>query len=207
MFDISPLELLTIAIVALIVFGPQRLPDIARKVGGYIREVRNAATQLTAGLDAEVRELAEPIKELKQDLTQPLKAVKESLDDTAKQVQEPIQDAQQALKGSLDETKRSVRDPLKAASETPAATAGDEAKSSAAEPTAPDDGAAPSASEDGDLTDLAAVAWIGDEPSTGVSPSEAWDGMDDPVPDGLDDGEVLETMRTQPPDEPETQAG
>ena len=90
MFDISPLELLTIALIALIVFGPHRLPDLARKAGEYIREIRRAASELTAGLDQEVRDLKEPFEGLKEDLTKPVNELKQSLDDTAKGIQEPL---------------------------------------------------------------------------------------------------------------------
>jgi Tat protein translocase TatB subunit len=40
-------EFLFIAILALIIFGPRRLPDIARTVGRAMREVRNSARELT----------------------------------------------------------------------------------------------------------------------------------------------------------------
>lgn len=54
MFSISPAEMLTIAVVALIVFGPQRLPEIARKIGKLGREVMSAANELKAGLEREL---------------------------------------------------------------------------------------------------------------------------------------------------------
>jgi sec-independent protein translocase protein TatB len=44
MFNIGGGEILVILLVALIVLGPQRLPDAARKVGGFVGEVRRMAT-------------------------------------------------------------------------------------------------------------------------------------------------------------------
>jgi sec-independent protein translocase protein TatA len=38
----GPLELLVIAVIALIVLGPKRLPDAARSVGKGMREMREA---------------------------------------------------------------------------------------------------------------------------------------------------------------------
>jgi len=37
---LGPEKIILILVVALIVFGPQRLPDIARQVGGILRELR-----------------------------------------------------------------------------------------------------------------------------------------------------------------------
>lgn len=42
MFNVSPLEMMVIAVIALIVFGPQRLPEMARSVGRGMREFRAA---------------------------------------------------------------------------------------------------------------------------------------------------------------------
>ena len=42
MFNVGPLELVVVLIIALIVLGPQRLPDVARSVGRGMREFRTA---------------------------------------------------------------------------------------------------------------------------------------------------------------------
>lgn len=43
MFDIGTGELLTLAIVALLVFGPERLPEMAAKAGRLVRQLRSMA--------------------------------------------------------------------------------------------------------------------------------------------------------------------
>lgn len=48
--------MVTIALVALLVFGPQRLPDITRTIGKIGREVLGAANQLKSELEREVDE-------------------------------------------------------------------------------------------------------------------------------------------------------
>ena len=50
MFDIGFPELLLIMIVALIVFGPGRLPEIGAALGRAIREFRQATSGLTREL-------------------------------------------------------------------------------------------------------------------------------------------------------------
>ena len=54
--DVGSMELVLIFIIALIVFGPQRLVEIARFLGKTIREIRGTGTELTKSimrLDAE----------------------------------------------------------------------------------------------------------------------------------------------------------
>jgi Tat protein translocase TatB subunit len=50
----GPLELLIIAALALIVFGPARLPEIARSIGKAVNEFRRQASDLKAEFDFEL---------------------------------------------------------------------------------------------------------------------------------------------------------
>jgi sec-independent protein translocase protein TatA len=43
---IGPWELIVILIIALLVFGPKRLPDMGRSLGKAIREFRNAGKEI-----------------------------------------------------------------------------------------------------------------------------------------------------------------
>ena len=84
MFEtLSGLEILTIAVVALVVFGPNRLPEIARTIGRYVRELRAAVKDLREGIEREVAPLREPIKEIREDLSKPVSDVKRTLAETA----------------------------------------------------------------------------------------------------------------------------
>jgi sec-independent protein translocase protein TatB len=58
-FNISATELLVIAVVALLVLGPDKLPDAMRKLGRATREIR----RVTSGFEAELRDaLSDPIE-------------------------------------------------------------------------------------------------------------------------------------------------
>lgn len=52
LFGIGLGELIFLAVLALIVFGPKRIPEIARTVGGLIRQLREA----TSGIEEEVQQ-------------------------------------------------------------------------------------------------------------------------------------------------------
>ena len=41
---IGPMELVIVLVIALIVFGPKRLPDLGRSLGGGMREFKNSVT-------------------------------------------------------------------------------------------------------------------------------------------------------------------
>ena len=41
---IGPMELIVVLVVALIVFGPKRLPDLGRSLGGGMREFKSSIT-------------------------------------------------------------------------------------------------------------------------------------------------------------------
>lgn len=50
MFNIGPLELIVILVVALLVVGPQRLPEVGRSIGKGIREFRRAQEEVQRSL-------------------------------------------------------------------------------------------------------------------------------------------------------------
>jgi sec-independent protein translocase protein TatA len=41
---IGPMELIVVLVIALIVFGPKKLPDLGRSLGGGMREFKNSIT-------------------------------------------------------------------------------------------------------------------------------------------------------------------
>ncbi len=47
-------EILFILVVALLVFGPRRLPEIGRTIGKALGEFRRATTELKRSIDTEV---------------------------------------------------------------------------------------------------------------------------------------------------------
>lgn len=54
MFGLGPAEVILVLIIALIVFGPGRLPEIGRALGKSIREFRDASSEITRELSREI---------------------------------------------------------------------------------------------------------------------------------------------------------
>jgi len=56
MFDIGAIELLVLAIVAIIVIGPKEMPAALRLAGRWVGKIRRTSAQFRSGFDAMVRE-------------------------------------------------------------------------------------------------------------------------------------------------------
>jgi|SRR5581483_8016449 len=52
-------EILTLLVLTLLIFGPSRLPEIARQIGRFMGEVR----RLSREFEAQVKDVAEPFHE------------------------------------------------------------------------------------------------------------------------------------------------
>ncbi len=86
MFDIGFGELLLIAVVALVVLGPERLPKAARFAGLWVRRARNQWDSVKQELERELH--AEELKRNLQDVRQSMQQAESGLRDQARQVQD-----------------------------------------------------------------------------------------------------------------------
>ena len=59
MFNIGLPELMIIAAIALIVFGPQKLPELAKAIGKAMREFKKATEEMKESFEAETKDLEE----------------------------------------------------------------------------------------------------------------------------------------------------
>ena len=96
MFDIGLSEILIVAIVALIVLGPERLPKAARLAGYWVRKARAQWYTVKAELESEMAD-----EELKNSL-------KESMTDLQKTLQAHDIDMQQEMRELDAEIKRNL---------------------------------------------------------------------------------------------------
>ncbi|HWT16961.1 MAG TPA: Sec-independent protein translocase protein TatB [Patescibacteria group bacterium] len=92
MFDVGISELALIAVVALIVLGPERLPRAARTVGAMLRRLRSSWTNLRYEIDREIAadELKRNLRDTEESIRKadPVAAVKREFD-AIKDTKEP----------------------------------------------------------------------------------------------------------------------
>ncbi len=83
----GPGELILILIIALIVFGPRKLPELGRSLGKAVRDFREMSQGFTAELNKEFKELEEATKDIQQTAhtIQQVAKLPQSLPDMAKQ--------------------------------------------------------------------------------------------------------------------------
>lgn len=75
MFGIGMPELILIAVVALIVLGPNKLPDLAKSLGRAVREFRKATAEMkeTFRLDGELDEAKKVMQEFHTEVNQAIR--------------------------------------------------------------------------------------------------------------------------------------
>ncbi|KLD70163.1 Sec-independent protein translocase protein TatB [Xanthomonas pisi] len=106
MFDIGVGELTLIAIVALVVLGPERLPKAARFAGLWVRRARMQWDSVKQELERELE--AEELKRSLQDVQASLREAEGQLRNTQQQVEEGARGLHEQARGLHDEIGRDV---------------------------------------------------------------------------------------------------
>lgn len=81
MFDLGFQELIVIFIVALLVVGPKRLPEIGYTLGKTINELKKAFQGAKSEMEQEINEVKNAVDEIKQDIKNPLELKNELFKD------------------------------------------------------------------------------------------------------------------------------
>lgn len=107
MFDIGLSEILIVAIVALVVLGPERLPKAARLAGFWVRKARAQWYTVKAELESEMAD-----QELKESLKASMADLQETLNSHQQDLQLDLQELDNELKQSLNEHKKEIQDEM-----------------------------------------------------------------------------------------------
>jgi sec-independent protein translocase protein TatB len=92
MFDVGFAEILLLSLVALVVLGPERLPRVARTLGGLARKARTSWLSLKRSIEAEMRaeELKKPLENFRKEFKSTVDEVRSGLDPVTKPVTKPV---------------------------------------------------------------------------------------------------------------------
>jgi sec-independent protein translocase protein TatB len=107
MFDVGFWELTIIAVVALIVIGPERLPKVARTAGHWVGRGRRFMASVKADIDREIK--AEELKQILQEQAQKANPLHEIIEETEQELDLVRRDT----KKSLSDAKHEFQDPQK----------------------------------------------------------------------------------------------
>jgi sec-independent protein translocase protein TatB len=115
MFDIGFSELLVIAVVALLVLGPERLPKAARFAGLWVRKARAQWYSVKSEFE---REMA--ADEMKRSLGNPVQDLRREVEGVGRDLSESVRDVEARVRADHDAA-TAVQDLPPAAQEAPAA--------------------------------------------------------------------------------------
>ena len=105
MFDVSFSELLVIAVVAMLVIGPEKLPKVARTVGAFVGRMQRYMAQVKDEVNREMR--FEELKNLQQEIQQTVEQETSALEGS---IHNASSDAQMMLhENAIQNPKNSVR--------------------------------------------------------------------------------------------------
>lgn len=117
MFDIAFSELVVIAIVALIVIGPEKLPKVARTLGALVGRMQRYIGNVKADIERQMQ--FEDLQKLQQEIKQGANSIHSGL----QQAQADIAHEQHGIERSIDEvlTEQKVAEssPLASSSSSP----------------------------------------------------------------------------------------
>ena len=123
MFDVGFSEVVIIAIIALVILGPERLPKVARTLGFWVGKARRMVADVKSDIDREMREseladlrkLGDEISEVKNEVQS---AAGEVADDTG------VESVVESIKESADDIQSSVSDATATEDSTQSAESG-----------------------------------------------------------------------------------
>ena len=75
--SVGPTELILIFIIALLVFGPKKLPEIGKSVGKALREFKKASEEIKGRIEDEIN--ASEIKDVQRDLRDGMNSLRDGI--------------------------------------------------------------------------------------------------------------------------------
>ncbi|WP_006786567.1 Sec-independent protein translocase protein TatB [Thiorhodospira sibirica] len=128
MFDIGFWEITIIAVLALLIVGPERLPGLAREAGRWVANIRRFVSSARSDIERELQ--TEELKRLLQQQDQEIRELKQMFRDTEQTLREEVDQTTQLMHSDASHDKSSK------AAESQAGSAPEISSSKAAQPPA-----------------------------------------------------------------------
>ncbi len=93
-FGVGPLELTLVGIIAIVVLGPERIPEVAVQLARGIRFLRGFATDSTAQMRSELNELMKEYDEVRKELSEVRESVSKNVSSVADEVGRTMREGQ-----------------------------------------------------------------------------------------------------------------
>ena len=100
MFDIGFSELLVIAVVALIVIGPERLPKVARTAGHLFGRLQRYVNDVKADIQREMQ--LDELKKLRSQFEDAARSVEQSVNEVDRELQSVGDDLNRSIAGATE---------------------------------------------------------------------------------------------------------
>ncbi|HMS80154.1 MAG TPA: Sec-independent protein translocase protein TatB [Burkholderiaceae bacterium] len=97
MFDIGFSEMVVLAVVALVVLGPERLPKVAKQTGAWMGKLRRYVDDVKSDINRQM-ELSE-LRNLKNQVTDAARELETSVQSTVSGMQSQFDDVQKSIEG------------------------------------------------------------------------------------------------------------
>ena len=98
MFDFGFSELMVLAVVALVVIGPERLPKVAKQAGQWMGSLRRYVDDVKSDINRQM-ELSE-LRDLQTQVTDAARDLQDSVKSTVSGVQSSLDEVQKTLEGT-----------------------------------------------------------------------------------------------------------
>lgn len=103
MFDVSFGEILIIAVVALVVIGPEKLPRVARTLGLLAGRMQRYVSTVKGDIERELK--ADELRRIQGDITSQVDAVQSQVNNEFRQAEHGAQQVIQELENAPDDRK------------------------------------------------------------------------------------------------------
>lgn len=109
MFDIGFWEILVIGVVALLVIGPEKLPDVARTVGRWVAKVQRFVAGVKADINSELE--SGELRKILGDQESQIRELKDMVNDAKRGFESEANNATSIAEKNLNALKNTVEEP------------------------------------------------------------------------------------------------